>query len=72
MDTWTIYFDTKDHPGKYVARQFVGGRWTHHHHVTDTLISAREWVNDEAERKVDLAYKDEGEEQKILIMEIWR
>lgn len=45
FSTWTIYFNPKDHPGKYVVRRFEIGkaltRPTNDMFVADTLDEAR-------------------------------
>jgi hypothetical protein len=42
LDLWTVYFNPRDYPGKYVARRFVvgakGARATNDVFVEDSLI----------------------------------
>jgi len=71
---WTVYFDTSDFPGKYVARRFILDRPTEHSKVADTIESVREWIAEDSKSfsqqgdviKLPPGYKDEP-----TIVEVW-
>lgn len=62
---FTVYYDTKDYPGKYVARLFDGQQPTRLLVVTDTLEAVREAIPPMFYR----VPREPGDEPKIL--EAW-
>lgn len=41
---WTVYFNPRDFPGKYVARRFVLNNPTADHVVSDDIDAVRDWI----------------------------
>lgn len=48
LNIWTIYENTKDFPGKFVARRFELDQPTRDHFVGASAEAVRDWVQEEA------------------------
>jgi hypothetical protein len=49
LNIWTIYENTKDFPGKFVARRFELDQPTRDHFVGASAEAVRDWVQEEAD-----------------------
>lgn len=77
MDSYTIYFNPKDAPGKYVARRFVvaagGVTPTDDHYIDDEIEAVRRWIRDFSARRGSVADVrfDRAPNDEPPILESW-
>ncbi|RYY74628.1 MAG: hypothetical protein EOO52_13405 [Gammaproteobacteria bacterium] len=50
LNTWTVYFDTKDHPKVYCSRRFEGIDPTSDIFVNADVTAVRQWIHEESKK----------------------
>jgi hypothetical protein len=48
LNTWTLYQNTKDFPGQFVARRFELDKPTSDHFADSNVERVRQWIYEEA------------------------
>jgi hypothetical protein len=73
LNIWTVYHNTKDFPGLYVARRFELDRPTQDHFADINIEPVRAWIHKQAQiYQQELPYRLERQDgDDRVIVEVW-